>query len=120
MRINAKTFRAWMRANFDAGELCGIAEHGAESGWPGITYYTDTAKLYRRFADELWQMAFEDYQDQGMQDPDPMAYPHTWKPNLLKWIADLGGADSVEDGDTFENLMVWYGAERVARELTDK
>ena len=104
MKIRAKTFKAWMQANFDASQLEDIASHGANAGWAGLTYYTDTCKLYNHFKDEVWEMLLEDAEGMGE--------------NVFQMMAGFGGAKDVGSCQQFENLMTWYAAERVAREVT--
>jgi hypothetical protein len=84
-----------------------LAEHGADAGWPGLTYYTDTSALYRAHADEIWDALYEDAQDMG--EPHPLAL-----------VATLGGAENVANDYQLENLLVWYMAERVARDFADR
>ena len=105
MIIRAKTFKDWFKANLkDYAQ--DIANHGADSGYPGITYYTDTCALYNKFKEEIWETLISDSEDFGV--------------NVFEMIAGFGGAKNVSDVTTFENLMTWYMAERIARELTDK
>src|SRR5690606_40944928 len=37
MRVRAKTFKNWMKANFSKEQLRDIAQHGADAGWGGLT-----------------------------------------------------------------------------------
>jgi hypothetical protein len=103
--IRAKSFKAWMLANFEPDQLSDIASHGADAGWHGLIYYTDTCKLYQRFKSEIWEMLLEDAESLGQ--------------NVFEMIANFGRAKDVGSADQFENLMTWYAAERIAREETD-
>jgi len=105
MRIRAKTFKNWMKANFTKGELRELAQYGAGTGWHGLTYYSETAALYRRFSNEIWEALIKDAQEYGYR-------------NVFEFIAELRGAD-VSDRTQVENLLVWYMAERTARELVE-
>jgi len=105
------TFLAAIRERFgDEDEaddtLRDIARHGADSGWPGLTWYADTAKLYEEYADEIWEALYEDADSFGSD-------------SVLALIAGFGGAKNVGSAVQFENLLVWYMAERVAREFDD-
>lgn len=106
MQIRAKTFKSWMMANLKES-LPDIANHGADSGFPGITYYSDTVALYDKFEDEIWEALNEDAEDLGNSNP-------------IELIATFNGAKNVSDATTFKNLLTWYMAERIAREYTDK
>lgn len=105
MIIRAKTFKQWMRANFDKEELRDLAQYGANTGWPGLTYYTDTCKLYAKYKDEIWELLCQSADNFG-QTP-------------LQAVAGFNGAKHVSDSATFENLMVWFAAEEYARQLTE-
>lgn len=59
MIIRAKTFKAWMQANFDKGTLKDMAQFGCSGGFPGLTWYTDTCHLYERFKDEIWEWLWD-------------------------------------------------------------
>jgi len=106
MIIRAANFEAWMKRNLSTGQLRDLAAHGADAGWPGLTYYKDTCKLYEKFKDEIWEWLLEDADSFGQ--------------SVFEMIGCFGGAKDVGSCDQFENLIVWYAAERVARELTDE
>jgi len=105
MRVRAKTFKNWMKANFSKEQLRDIAQHGADAGWGGLTYYSDTAALYSRFADEIWEALVEDAEEYGYR-------------NVFEFIATFRLAD-VANRTQVENLLVWYMAERTAQELAE-
>ena len=99
MIIRSRTFKQWMNANLkDYYE--DIAGHGCSAGFPGLTYYTDTAKLYEKFKDDIFEMLADDADCEGVTIPE--------------LIALFNGAKDVYDSGTFENLLVWYAAERIA------
>jgi hypothetical protein len=104
MIIRAKTFRDWMKANFDKQTLRDLAEYGVQGGFPGLTYYSDTTKLYEKFKDEIWESLIDEAEEYGYK-------------NVYEFIATFNGAD-VGNCTQHENLLVWYMAEKVARELT--
>lgn len=106
MRIRSKTFRDWMKANFTKGELSDLAQHGADTGWHGLTYYSETTALYRRFANEIWEALIEDAAEYGYR-------------NVFEFIATFRLANNVANRTQVENLLVWYMAERTARELAE-
>ena len=106
MRIRAKTFRDWMKAHFTKGELLDLAQYGADAGWPRLTYYNETAALYRRFANEIWETLIEDAEEYGYQ-------------NVFEFLATFRLANNVANREQVENLLVWYMAERTAQKLVD-
>lgn len=81
-----------------------LARGGADAGWPGITYYRDTVAMYEAHAEEIWQALADDADDMGAAHP-------------LALIATFGGAANVNDQTQLANLLTWYMAERVAREI---
>lgn len=105
MRIRAKTFRDWMKANFTKGELHELAQYGAATGWHGLTYYSETTALYRRFANEIWETLIKDAEECGYR-------------NVFEFISTFRRAD-VANREQVENLLVWYMAERTAQKLVD-
>ena len=107
MIIRSKTFESWMRANFDRSQLSDIASHGADAGWPKLTYTADCVDIYNRFEDEIWEALNEDADDFGHRNPAEL-------------IATFGRADMLSDARSFKNLLVWYMAERTAQRLTDR
>ena len=104
--IRAKTFEAWMRANFEKSTLTDMIQYGCQGGFPMLTYYTDTCKLYNSFKEEIWEAVVQDAEEYG--NNNPFEYMATW-----------GGAKNVGDADQFENLMTWYMAERTAHQILD-
>lgn len=81
--------------------LADLARGGADAGFPGLTYYSDTVALYDEFSEEIWEALYEDANDMGVAHP-------------IDLIATFGGAKNVGSDAQFKNLMVWYMAERIA------
>ncbi|HEV2548442.1 MAG TPA: hypothetical protein VGU20_13970 [Stellaceae bacterium] len=100
------TFREWFR-NHLADSARDIAEHGADSGFPHITYTSDTVKLFDQFGDEIWEMLVNDASDCGDK-------------NVCQFIAGFRRDDMMESLDQFKNLLVWYACEKVASELAEQ
>ncbi len=105
MIIRSRTLKGWMKANFDHGQLEDITCHGCIAGFPGLTYYHDTIKLYDKFSDDIWELVCNMAEESGE--------------DILTTIASFSGAGSVSDRAMFENLLVWFACEQIARELTD-
>jgi rubrerythrin len=105
------TFAEDLRERFGGGSeaddtLRDLAEHGADAGFPGITYYRDTAAMYDAHAEEIWDALAEDADDMGLAHP-------------LALVATFGGAANVHSQDQLANLLTWYMAERVAHAAQD-
>ena len=106
MIIREETFVDWMKKQFNKDTLYDIANNGCNGGFCGLTYYQDTLALYDKFHDEIWEMLEKSYLDYGYK-------------NALEMIASFGGAANVSNDEQFKNLLVWYAAENIARQLTE-
>jgi hypothetical protein len=105
MIIRSKCFEDWFKANLHE-YFDDIANHGADAGYPYITYTAHTVKIFDKFADEIWEMAVEDAEDMGYK-------------NVAAMIAEFGRSDMLSSINCFKNLMVWYACEKLARQLTN-
>lgn len=93
------TFKQWLLDNYEHNELADMANHGCSGGVGGMIYYRETLALYARFADDLHELLAE-YKDATGELP----------PKVVGALA--------ESATSFQNIMVWFGAECVANELT--
>lgn len=93
-RIRGKTFRGWFKRNINSEDCRVIREYGVSAGIPGLIYYGETLPLYKRFKNEIWDLALG---EEGRLD------------ELLS-REDLGTPTQ------FENFMVWAAATRLAYE----
>lgn len=103
--MEGRTFRAWLEDKLGRDQIIELAEHGADTGWPGLTYYSETGALYGQYEDEIWQALEDDADSQGCT---PLAL-----------IASFNGAKNVHGNDQFRNLLVWFMAERTANEIAN-
>ena len=104
--IRATCFETWFKANLKDYQN-DIANHGADAGFPKITYTADTCKIFDRFAEQIWDMAVEDAESMGYK-------------NVAMMIAEFNRSDMLDTIDSFKNLMVWYACEKLARQFSDK
>ena len=104
--IRSKTLEGWVKANLREN-LADIAQYGCQAGFPGISYYTDTVKLYDHFSEDIWKMLEEDADSLGEK-------------NILSMIAGFNGAGAVENDWTWKNMLIWYAVERIAQAAGDK
>lgn len=98
-----KTFAEWFAANLSES-AADIANHGADGGFPCITYNADCAAIFDRYADEIWNMANEMADDMGER-------------NVAAMIAGFQRADMLTSIDGFKTLMVWFACEETARNM---
>lgn len=106
MIIKAKTFKNWMLANFSKQELNDLANHGANAGWHGLTYYSDTVKLFEKFKDEIFESLVQDTEDFGYS-------------NIYELLATFNKNYMPYDYAQFANQLTWYMAEKIARDQTN-
>jgi hypothetical protein len=93
-----KNFRAWFRENL-ADSARDIANHGADAGYPHISYTSDAVELFDKFGDEIWEMAVNEADESGLR-------------NVCEMISHFRRADMMSSLDTFKNLMCWYACEK--------
>ena len=94
-----------MQDQFTHNELADICNHGAQCGFGGLIYYSETTELYNQYSDDIWDMLEEDRECSGMK-------------TCLELIASFNGAKDVGSDEQYKNLLVWYAAERIAVEMT--
>jgi hypothetical protein len=99
-------FKEWIKKEYGWNTLADITNHGCISGFSGLTYYSETTALYRKYKDDIWEMLNEDTESFGYK-------------NVSELISTFNGADCADNNDRFENLLVWYAVEKVAFEVTD-
>ena len=106
MDIEAVTFKGWMIETFSRDELDDISTYGAQNGYRGLTYYRDTEELYKTYESDIWGLLADDADNFGSK-------------NLLELISTFNGAKNVDSLSQLTNLLVWYAAEKIAREVIE-
>ncbi len=87
-------------------DFINIANHGAQGGYPAISYYSDTCAFYNANKDDIWELATDQADEFGND-------------NAMQMIGQFAGAKNVGSCDQFENLMCWYAAEEASRYATE-
>ena len=100
------TFREWFEENLSE-EASDIAAHGADAGWPHITYTADAVEIHDEHEDEIWAALYEDAVEYGDCD------------NVATFVGTFNRSNMCNQLDSFKNLLVWYMCEKVARELDE-
>ena len=98
-----KTFKEWMTKSFSNDEFRDMVKHGVSGGFSGLIYYTETTALYQKYKEDIWEKLSDDAENYGE--------------SILKMIAIFSGAKNVCCAAHFENLLVWYAAEKLVHEL---
>jgi len=90
-----------IRRKLTLADLADVARHGADAGWPGFTYYHETARFYARHKEAIWDLLWNDCQVYGSNIPA------------------LIGSFNISTATEFENLLVWFALETVARNIIE-
>jgi hypothetical protein len=101
-----------------------VATHGADTGWPGFTYYTDTTAFFLANRAAIVARIKDDADSCGT---DPVSLVAKFgclddSPAIRDEIgrAIYGGPLDEPDDGQVSNALAWYALEETARELTDE
>lgn len=112
-----------------------IARHGADAGYPGLTYYSDTVAFFKanraeivervnRMADELGETPAEMVAGfQCLAGRSLRGRPeHEQRKQLAEWLQAVyvclgGGRLEGHNVELVANALAWFAAEEVAREM---
>ncbi len=92
-----QTFVDWVKENL-GDYLEDIVRMGADLGFPGITYYKETIKLYEEFESEIWYALGKSFEIEQVNIPpilqdisgsEFMFYLDTFKHILLLWMVNV-------------------------------
>lgn len=112
-----------------------VAAHGADSGFPGFTYYSDTRRFYIRHRSAINELVMSEAREFGMTPIDFVAgfrclQDTTFDDNKGEWVACkpdnarmtaisraiYGARMTWDDEDLFiANALAWFTLESVAR-----
>ena len=93
-------FSKWFEENL-AESARDIANHGANAGYPHITYTSDCVEIYDQFESDIY--------DALNEDADEFGYD-----NVEALIATFARSDMLSWPEGRKNLLVWYMCEREA------
>lgn len=74
-----------------------IATGGADAGWPDLSYYEDTLKLYAEHKEAIWDIVADYVEDEG-----------------ITVLGLLQNKWEINTADELENNMVWVAVEILA------
>lgn len=100
------SFKDWLTETLDAGQIEDLAGHGADTGWPCLTYTSDCVELFERYEPEIREALNEDAEAFGYDSPEA-------------FLATFNRSDMLWSEDGRKNLLVWFMAERVSREIVE-
>jgi len=96
-------FSEWFEENL-SDYASDIASHGADAGYPYITYTSDTVELYDQFEDEIYENLRDDAEEFGCSSVD-------------EFVSGFARKDMLNDPDQRKNLLVWYMCEKLAHQI---
>ena len=103
-------FKLWFDENLKDSAK-DISNHGADMGFPHITYYSDTTKLYNTYRKDIMNMLQEEV--------DCCDYKDTIE--LLKIFnrQDMleGFFKTLKHDDSSKCLLVWFAVEEFSRQI---
>lgn len=104
-----------------------ICNHGADGGFSGFTYYSDTVPFYRRNRGEILELAKQQADDFGQGVMEMIAgfrclrqQESEHKRALLDEIGRALYGRVTEEETQVANALAWYAAEEVARAFCDE
>jgi len=106
------SFKEWFNENLRESAI-DIANNGADVGFPAITYYSDTTKLYEKFRKDSWRMLREQAECLGEENVFTMIGHFQRKDMVEEWLK------TGEMDDRAKCLMVWFACEELSREIQD-
>jgi hypothetical protein len=102
----------------DIESLPDVARHGADAGYAGLTYYTDTVEFAAKNRTVILARLKEDAANLGYEGVISMlASFNCFKGMTQEEIAEGLYDENSEHRTTVYNGLAWYAAEEIAREL---
>lgn len=98
-----QTIKEWVKENYEPQAIKDITEHGMISGFGSLIYYKDTCEFHDKFEEQIWDMLYEDAQDQGC--------------TIIELMSQFNGQKDVGSMDKFKNMLCWYAVEKVCDEI---
>ena len=106
--------------------LADVARHGADAGWSGFTYYTDTNAFYKAHKADILELAKQCAEDFGqemlvmVQGFNCLSDKSNGRGKPFYSLDEIAAAlhsDKGEGSTCIRNAMAWFALEEVAREL---
>lgn len=115
------TMKNAITRKLDRDQLRDVANHGADAGWPGFCYYSETCKFAKKYRGVILNALLADCADMGVESPAHMVQSFRCVGtdySLHEINSVLYGMHSSDDAQTtILNALAWYALERVAREF---
>ena len=98
-----------------------VYEHGADAGYPGFTYYSDTCEFFQMNRAAIVQMV-KDYADEFGQDAISFVASFQCLTDDAETRDEIGRAiygQPEEDDCIVQNALAWFALEEAARAVHD-
>lgn len=126
-RVSEKLARAVFRQLGETGEellssLRDVARHGANTGWSGFTYYTDTVAFFKRNRKEIVALVESMASDLGEEPIKMVAGFNCLRDDDTAYASAaraLYGGRIRDDDIQVANALAWFALEEVARAVED-
>ncbi len=115
--MNEKLIKAVKKQIGDTEYLTDVTNNGANAGYPGFTYYSDTVKFFKQNRKEIVELVREMAEEFGESPLNFVAGFNCLKPKG-EWEADIARASygRLESDDYIvPNALSWFALEEVAR-----
>lgn len=118
--ISPKLIRSTIRQIGDKDSLKDVYNHGADAGYCGFTYYSDTVSFYKRNKSDILELLKEQAENCGYYNVIAMVKSF----NCLNDVNEdeigktLFGTEKQWDTN-IANALAWYALEEVARAFCD-
>ena len=105
VEFGQSSIREWLLDTQERGTISDVVLNGCQGGTISeLIYYADTNAFYEKYQEEIWQMLWDSYSDCGSD-------------SILHFIETFNGADGVASDLHFRNLLAWWAAEEVCRQI---
>ena len=99
------SIKEWLEATQDKSTISDVTWHGCSGGTISeLIYYVDTSAFYDKYKEEIWDRLSNMADDMGCE-------------SILHLIATFNGAKEVGSPLQLKNLLAWWAAEDVCREI---
>ena len=95
----------WLLETQERSTIKDVVQHGCSGGTISeLIYYADTSAFYDKYKEEIWDRLSNMADDMGCE-------------SILHLIATFNGAKEVGSPLQLKNLLAWWAAEDVCREI---
>jgi len=95
----------WLLDTQESSTIRDTAEHGCSGGTISeLIYYADTSAFYQKYKEEIWRRLSDTADDLGCD-------------SILHLIVTFNGSKEVGSHLQLKNLLAWWAAEDVCREI---